>query len=118
LDTLLYIEPFVIPDDQLKSSIMPNNSSQNAESMKEDFKIYPNPAMNYYTVEYNIETELNHEIILQVLNVAGKLLEDYHIQGNQGHKIISTKGLKPGLYLCKFVINGKEKQTIKLSVIK
>jgi hypothetical protein len=35
-----------------------------------------------------------------------------------GHKIVSTKSLTPGFYLCKFVVNGIEKQTIKLSVIK
>jgi len=117
-DTLVYVEPYVIPDDQLKSGAKAIRPSQSGGLMKDYFKIYPNPALSYIVVEYNLGNERNNDIVIQICDISGKPMAEYRFRGNSGHKIISTKDLNPGIYLCKFVINDNLCQTFKLTITK
>jgi len=92
--------------------------SLNEDQDNSFLKVYPNPAMSYFIAEYAVQTTLVGSLELMISDISGSVLQKIILPGNSGHKIISTKELKPGLYLCKFVVDGKEKQTIKLSVIK
>jgi hypothetical protein len=117
-DTLVYIEPYILPSGQVKTGEGPVGHGEKPQVGNEDFRIYPNPAMSYFIAEYAVQTTLVESLELMVSDISGSVLQKIILPGNSGHKIISTKDLNPGLYLCKFVLNGKEKQTIKLSVIK
>lgn len=74
--------------------------------------------MSFFVVDFNLENELDNEVSLLLCNVSGIPLAKYLLQGNSGHEIISTRNLNGGIYLCKFTVNSKEKQVIKLSVVK
>jgi hypothetical protein len=117
-DTLVYIEPYILPSGQVKTVEVRANHGEKPQIVNEDFRIYPNPAMSYFVAEYSIQKSNVESLEFLVSDLSGSVLQKIILPGKSGHKIISTKELKPGLYLCKFVLNRKEKQTIKLSVIK
>jgi hypothetical protein len=117
-DTLLYVEPYIIPPELEKTGIIPTNHKVMPKVSTENFRIYPNPSKSYFIAEYSFEITNWESLELFISDISGCILKRISLNGNPGHKIISTKDFKPGLYFCKFVINGKEKQVIKLSVVK
>jgi hypothetical protein len=117
-DTLLYIEPYIIPTEVEKTGVIPTNHKVTQKVSNENFRIYPNPSMSYFIAEYSIQNSKGESLELLISDISGCILQHISLTGNPGHKIISTKDFKSGLYFCKFVLNGKEKQVIKLSVVK
>ncbi len=117
-DTLVYIEPYILPSGQVKTGGVPVISGKQDKFINDTYRIYPNPAMSYFVAEYFVLKSSGIILELVVSDISGRVLQKTILPSNPGHKIISTKDLKPGLYLCKFVLDGKERQTIKLSVIK
>jgi hypothetical protein len=115
-DTLIYIEPYVLPDEQVKTGASSQDNSKKPQ-VDNDFRIYPNPAMSYFIAEYLVQEVNVQSLELLVSDLTGQNLLLISLPGRSGHKIIDTKALKPGLYLCKFVMNGKTKKAIKLSVV-
>ncbi|MCU0371092.1 MAG: T9SS type A sorting domain-containing protein [Bacteroidales bacterium] len=117
-DTLVYIEPYVLPFEQVKTGESQAYHAANDRLENAEFWIYPNPAMSYFVAEYSIPKSSKGALELSVCDISGNVLQKIMLSGTSSHKIIGTNGLKPGLYLCKFVLNGRIKQTIKLSVFK
>jgi hypothetical protein len=74
--------------------------------------------MSYLVAEYSFQNSGDDLLALFINDITGNTLKEVVLPGGSGHKVISIKDLKPGLYLCKFVLDGEEKQTIKLSVIR
>jgi hypothetical protein len=117
-DTLLYIEPYIIPIEEEKTGVIPTNHKVTQKFSNDNFRIYPNPSLGYFIAEYSIQNPRGESLELLISDISGIILQHISLTGNPGHKIISTKDFKPGLYFCKFVLNGKEKQVSKLSVVK
>ena len=117
-DTLVYIEPYVIPSEEEKTGKVDVKEKKHPMAKSNAFRIYPNPAVSYFVAEYTLHGIKTKSLTLSVCNLYGTVLQEIDLPLQSGHKVISTKVLKPGIYLCKFVINGKEKETIKLIVIK
>jgi hypothetical protein len=117
-DTLLYVEPYIIPTETEKTGVIPTNHKVTQNESDDNFRIYPNPSMSYFITEFSIQKSKGESLELFISDISGCILQQIPLTGSPGHKIISTKDFKPGLYLCKFVLNGKERQVIKLSVVK
>lgn len=117
-DTLVYIEPYLVPSGIVKTGEVNYHQGQLQPIVKGDFKVYPNPAKSYFIAEYSVQNLGIGSLVLLINDISGSTLHAINLQEQSGHKIISTKDLKPGLYFCKFVLNGEEKQVVKLSVVK
>jgi len=73
-------------------------------------QIFPNPSSNGFTVKTSLASYQNAEIIIAGLN--GHLQSKIPITGETTD--ISTKGWKPGVYICNLFIKGKLLKTEKL----
>jgi hypothetical protein len=82
----------------------------------EAFNLYPNPAMNYIIVELN-KTNLNG-VNLSLYDNGGKLVKQTVIPARTQDYVIGLKGLKPGIYIIKADMDGKDIGGKKFSIIK
>ena len=73
-------------------------------------QIFPNPSSNGFTVKTSLASYQNAEIIIAGLN--GHLQSKIPITGET--TTISTKGWKPGVYVCNLFVEGKLLKTEKL----
>jgi hypothetical protein len=86
--------------------------------LKNNIKIYPNPATDQFTIEYS--TTKNNKVSIQVHDAIGKKVEDIKFEkvvaGNHS-QIINTKNYNAGIYFVT-IISGAEVTTQKISVLK
>ena len=66
---------------------------------------YPNPAKNYFAVDYDLQKSNN--ATLNVYQNNGALLAKYDLQNNKGTAIISTVDFSVGIYYYTIQIDGK-----------
>ena len=69
---------------------------------KKDFKIYPNPAVNYITIEAQKEQNTQY----QLSNSQGKIIHSYFLSKQK--EILDISSLPPGMY---FITNSKQSFT-------
>lgn len=61
--------------------------------------VYPNPANQLFTVEFN--TELDEQVEIFIINVTGKLMSRTQSTGNAGYVDFNTDEFSNGIYLIK-----------------
>lgn len=118
IDTLTYIEPYVLPSGLRIKSLYDQTKTECIVPYDNHFAIYPNPAMSYFVADYKTDELGNTNSILRISDLTGTLVKQFYLRGTIGNMVISTKDLKPGAYLCSFVVSGKLKKTIKLAIVK
>lgn len=79
------------------------------------FNIYPNPANNEFTLEYNFRT--NDEVSFRMFNVIGELVYDENINQAQGKLTINAQHMYPGVYFIQLTSDDKS-ENIKLIIAK
>ncbi len=85
------------------------------ESLQGDgqlFKIFPNPARNEFTI--HSFTVLNR---IRIFNIIGKLEREYSFDSDNKIKVITIKGLLPGVYFLE-IFTGGRRVTEKLVLIR
>ncbi|MFU8844588.1 MAG: T9SS type A sorting domain-containing protein, partial [Bacteroidales bacterium] len=110
-----YDEPVVLPEEELKSAEIFNHDLFNDPGKSEALTIFPNPAGNYFIINYNAE-DYTGEISIKVSNMNGKLLvtKQYTLRRNQ--EVINVADWKAGIYNISLMINGKIINTKKITV--
>lgn len=81
-----------------------------------DFKLYPNPNNGQMVLEYTIEK--NEEAVLNIYDIAGKLISTYLINSNNKSIGINENSLDGGIYYYSISVNGKSVKSDKLVIIK
>lgn len=94
-------------DSCVTSALSVKESSLNAN----DFKLYPNPAESYTTVEFN-DQAVSHSVY--VMDITGKVIQSYISESNK--LVIPTAELHTGIYLIKATNTRNESITSKLIV--
>lgn len=90
-----------------------NNKDSNEVSPPINFKIYPNPAQTYVTIEGKLP-ENCVEANVQLLSSTGQVLKtDIY---NSEIKTINVSDLKNGIYFMEIIYNKKQKSTYKIIV--
>ena len=75
-----------------------------------EMQVFPNPSSNNFTVKTNLPDYKNAKIKIAGLN--GHLKDVIPVKGET--TVISTKGWKPGAYVCNLFVEGKLVKTEKL----
>ena len=112
-DGLEYHEPYILPDTT-------NNKSTNATipgrysiwDEANSFILYPNPAQEYVTLEYNLQYGINSPVV-EIYSTTGVHINTFRLQNNQGVKIIDLRDYTSGTYIIRLTNNGKLLQVSK-----
>ncbi|MBL7888091.1 MAG: T9SS type A sorting domain-containing protein [Bacteroidia bacterium] len=91
-------------------------SSVNEIVNQYDFKLYPNPNNGQMVLEYTLEK--NEEAVLNIYDIAGKLISSYLINSNNKSIAINENNLDAGIYYYSISVNGKSVKSDKLVIIK
>jgi hypothetical protein len=112
VDSLAYYEPYLFPDaDEDKSSEVLNpttNFNSDISVNTQFFKLYPNPAKEYITLEYSLETESGK---FEIFTIDGMRKLSFSTSSPKGIKIIDISNWESGVYIIKLLSKGKLLQT-------
>jgi hypothetical protein len=78
-------------------------------------KAFPNPATDYFIVEFNI-TEAVKGASLEVTDMMNRKLESIAISTAKGQTMIKTSAYAKGIYHCYLINNGKIVSQTKITV--
>ena len=105
-DGVEYHEPYIFPDTRAnKSTQVEGNFDVNNIDKEQYLLLYPNPAHDYITIEFNLPYD-TESIIAEIVTIQGKPVEIYRLSGNRGEKIIDMRKFIPGTYLVRLWANG------------
>lgn len=105
-DTLSYNEPYLTVDTSMKTGnvrLRPSGSSKTHNELL----IYPNPARNYFIIDFsglNVDDDI---VIVEVYSIDGKPLKELIINYASGFKVIDTRMWKSGSYVIALKGSGK-----------
>ena len=111
-----YDEPVILPEAGMKSGIVFDLPGVSRNYKPEYVDIYPNPAMDYIIVELN-KTNVNG-VTLTLYDGKGNIIRTATIPGKTQYYVMGLKGLKPGIYILKADMDGKNIGSKKFSIVK
>ncbi|PIQ29980.1 MAG: hypothetical protein COW63_10495 [Bacteroidetes bacterium CG18_big_fil_WC_8_21_14_2_50_41_14] len=83
-DGVEYHEPYIFPDTNTNKSTREVDSFDIDYLEKEQYlTLYPNPAHDYMTVEFNLPYGA-YNIVAEIVTIQGKPVEIYRLSGNWG----------------------------------
>ena len=88
---------------------------KNADTPEYSFSLgqaYPNPA----TSQVHFDLQSNNNVNVVVYNLLGQEVKSQLVSGHQGRVNITVDDLQPGIYFCRFTINGEVVRTEKFIV--
>jgi hypothetical protein len=87
----------------------------NIKKISSKVKLYPNPANESVTVEYEIDEACNKT--LSLFNAYGQRIIEYLLAANRSNYIFNTSRLAPGIYSYKVTCNNNSIENGKLVII-
>lgn len=109
-----YEEPYILPGyaPMLPVHVLP------VPEVKEDYlKVFPQPANDYFLIEYQLENALNQRSI-ELVDLTGKVLYHTELTSSRGQYYISTAHLKSGLYILRLMVHDSAMRQVKVLIIK
>ncbi|MCF8388027.1 MAG: hypothetical protein K9G47_09090, partial [Bacteroidales bacterium] len=113
-DSLLI--PF-LPDTSLFKNSPVNFGDQGYNKNEELFRVIPNPARDWISIEYKLSGEIAGATI-EMLNQMGIKIREIEVFKNRGIKNMNIEDVLPGTYLFLCKVNGKIIGNQKIIVIK
>jgi hypothetical protein len=117
-NNIIEFDPLVyMPEDENKSiSVFDQyeNNSDN-EPLESRVEVYPNPASDYFIIDYQSCGSGSH---INILTTTGILIKTVSITRNRDQMMIPTKDLDSGIYLIQMVCDKEIIHQTKLSIIK
>ena len=109
-----YTEPYVFPDTVVSvNKTLSNHSKYTTEQPNNSgFKIYPNPAKNYISVEYKVD-DIVSDINLKIINSNGKTVDIIKLTNKVGICNLDTRKYKSGIYIINLYNDNKLLQSSK-----
>ena len=113
VDSLEYSEPYLFPEpienkaDEIKKPAVNFNTGS-----QQYFKLYPNPAKEYITIEYLLETDSG---VFEIYTISGIRKHAFKTNMLQGIKTIDLRGWQSGIYVIKLTSKGKLLQSDKFT---
>jgi len=110
-----YSEPYLVPDFMKKADIKKNNKKQVTQAAF--VKVYPNPAKDFVTIEYDLCGKKGNSII-NIADQSGKQVKSISVIKIQDQILVETKGLISGTYFVQLIESGKMIASCKFVIIK
>lgn len=92
-----YIAPVYMPEDNTNRSAQTWSSFGAPTVEKDMLKLYPNPAKDYFTIEYSFTTN-DKPIVLKVTDVQGKVVYTKQLQYKHDQLVINASTYSKGAY--------------------
>lgn len=102
---LEYEEPYLVPD-LTKSMEVKEPKPKPAVDKSNLLKVYPNPANEFITIEYNAGTEEN-QLMIEVIDEKGRLVYNTNLIRSIDQLIIDTRNFNSGNYIIRLVSGNK-----------
>ncbi len=114
-DGLIYYEPYLLPDTNSNKSVKLETPFTDFDLEQTNyFKLYPNPAYDYITLEYNLPYGSDN-VIMEMLNMKGLQLEVARLKYIYGQKVIDLRDYTGGIYVIRLWADGKVLQSTKFT---
>ncbi len=81
------------------------------------FKLYPNPAHDYFTLQYSNELQSLNQLEIVITDVQGKIIRSIEFEGNID-RLISVDDLLPGVYIVSLYSDKLLLENQKLTILK
>lgn len=112
-DELEYHEPYIeIDTSTMKTAAVYNPVFYSEWPQDVYFRLYPNPAKDYITLEYELDYGTT-DAVIEIIDLKGVHIETFRLPGLQGVKIVDLRNRKSGIYLIRLTVNGKTLQNEK-----
>ena len=89
----------------------------NIQSLIFNQKVFPNPAKQYFTVEYKLPVEIVTNACIEIISIDGKLIKQIPLKHPQYQIIVDTHELSKGMYLCTLKNNGLVVESAIVSIL-
>ena len=93
------------------------NTKNQSSSSDIQFKVYPNPAKDYFIIDYFL-LEGNTSAIIGINDITGKLVKNINIHDKQNQIVVETKDLQSGIYYISLMTNNSISKTVKIAIFK
>ena len=101
-------------DAEMPQNFLPPGNANKTENANA-IKVYPNPAIKQFTVEF--KDVINGNALIEVYNSIGKLELTDNMEQGIYIKIVDVSNLNDGFYFYKISINGTNVSTGKITVL-
>ncbi len=111
-------EPYILPDDELKSStIQIQSSGSTGTGNHELLQVYPNPANEYMVCEYQLKGIYSLASISMIQSGSAKAIFTRTSNNSQDALVIDLVDYK-GNHLLMLIVDGKTIETKSINIIK
>ena len=93
-----------------KHTITPDEETQ-------ALRVYPNPTVEYFTVEYNTNNTAYKQLTLIVQDITGRIILTKQLQGGKNAELVSLQNMSPNVYTVILKADELVIDTKKLTVI-
>lgn len=94
---LEYSEPILLPNEMFKSTkVTRNNDLVNNGQLN----IYPNPASEWVTVDYDLQVSGSTFAVLEIVDATGRVVKTIRLKGNKNSLVVDLTSLQRGFYFC------------------
>jgi len=112
-----YYEIILEPSESSARKARPNPDKMNTED-KTLFKVFPNPANDYITLEYRTSGKSYNILSVIIKDAGGRNIIEMQLIGGDNEELIDTQKLKNGLYTVLLYGDNNIIAAEKLTIIK
>jgi hypothetical protein len=80
------------------------------------FSLFPNPASQWITVEYDLQVIGNTNAVLNIIDATGRVVKSLELSGNKSSVVVDLTTLQKGIYLCNLVADKHTTTSRKLTI--
>jgi hypothetical protein len=115
LDNTNYHGSIVFPSEQSPRLAKKPQMEGKTSSL---LKVFPNPAEQYFTIEYSITETPGKSTYIEIHSMDGRLIQQIALTKQQYQLLIDTRQMAKGMYICSLKQNGLVVQTAKVTIVK
>jgi hypothetical protein len=113
---LVYDEPYINPD-LTESSEVRNPVKNTIKPNKSLLKVYPNPAQDFITIEYNTNND-KANVVVELSDESGRKVYIQQLVRQLDAIILDTRNFKSGNYIVKLVVDNKTANSVKDIIVR
>ena len=117
-EAMTYSEPYLF-SDELKSANAKKTHTMGKQKVTSCLEVYPNPALNYFIVEYNLNEKVGNNVddaILEITTIQGKVVKVIALAKKNDQIVVSFANYKPGMYVASLKYDGKLIESKKVTI--